>query len=111
MNQFSSLFNNMSGQSVPTQDQMMAKLDNVKAVIQEVKKTFQDVDLTTFVCVCIPEFLSLYETERLVQQLAKFGIDSHNIVINQVLVPETDGKCTRCKSRVKMQGKYIKQFN
>lgn len=117
------------GDAGQMQDMMMGRLEETRAVINKVNDAFQDPELTTFVCVCIPEFLSIFETERLVQELSKFGIDSHNIVVNQVLFPEKDAEelgdwldankaslpkeaqeiCSKMMARKKMQDKYIGQ--
>ncbi|CAN4125763.1 unnamed protein product [Withania somnifera] len=89
---------------------ILGKLEGMKDVIEEVNRQFKDPDLTTFVCVCIPEFLSLYETERLVQELAKFEIDTHNIIINQVIFDEEVVESKLLKARMRMQQKYLDQF-
>ncbi|CAM8923854.1 unnamed protein product [Rhodiola kirilowii] len=92
------------------EDAILGRLEGMKDVIEQVNRQFKDPDLTTFVCVCIPEFLSLYETERLVQELTKFEIDTHNIIINQVLYDEEDIESKLLKARMKMQKKYVDQF-
>ncbi|OMJ09330.1 ATPase GET3, partial [Smittium culicis] len=80
---FGPMVQQMSGMMGMNTDQedMFAKLESMRAVINEVNTQFQDPKKTTFVCVCIPEFLSLYETERLVQELTADDIDTHNIVV------------------------------
>mmetsp|Transcript_117 Transcript_117/g.310 ORF Transcript_117/g.310 Transcript_117/m.310 type:complete len:367 (-) Transcript_117:36-1136(-) len=110
-------------------DLMVGKLEETRGIIAKVNAAFRDPEVTTFVCVCIPEFLSIYETERLVQELSKFGIDCHNVVVNQVLFPEKDAEelgewfegakaglpkeardiCAKMMARKRMQDKYIGQ--
>jgi arsenite-transporting ATPase len=84
MNQVSS----MMGAGVNTTE-IFEKLESMRTVVTEVNAQFKNPELTTFIPVMISEFLSLYETERLIQELTTYQIDVRAICVNQLLFPDT----------------------
>ena len=112
--QFSPVIDSMGGVLGSDFDQKLNKffnnMNNLKDFMQKVFDRFKDAERTTFIAVCIPEFLSVYETERLVEILFKENIEIRNVVVNQVLMCEDPNKCKMCKSRIKMQKKYLEKI-
>ena len=56
-NRFSGMFSQFSGllgANMPSPDALLEKLEQTRAIIEQVNRQFKDPECTTFVCVCIP---------------------------------------------------------
>jgi len=61
-------------------------LENYKKGIQKVALMLQDQRRTRFVVVCIAEYLSVSETQRLLRELKKNKVRASHIIVNQLVV-------------------------
>jgi len=82
------------------------KLSEIIDRINKLNEKLTDPEYTTFICVGIPEFLSVYENERFIQDLFSMNINVSGIIINQLL---SDKNCINdfWKKRKNMQDKYL----
>lgn len=76
--------------------------------VGRVKRLLVDSKTTEFVPVTIPEPMSIYEVERLIQVLKKSRIPVNSVIANRVIME--DNKCPFCLTSEKKQVKYVKEI-
>lgn len=72
---------------------------------EEIGSWFRDPENVAFVLVTIPEALGVYQSQRLVNQFADFGLTIQHMIINHVIV---DPDCDFHRHRQGMQAPYIR---
>jgi arsenite-transporting ATPase len=73
------------------QDEAVAKLEALKAQLQEVKDLFRDEKTTEFVIVTIPTVLGISESGRLLKELRKESVPVRRVVVNQIVQVTGEG--------------------
>jgi len=75
---------------------------------EEIASWFRDPGNVAFVLVTIPEALGVYQSRRLVDQLAQFGLGIRHMIINHVI---THPDCEFHRQRQAMQAPYIRTLH
>ena len=66
--------------------QVATRIRTYKQGIEKVGAMLKDSQRTAFVVVCIAEYLSISESQRLLQELAKHKVNATHVVVNQLIL-------------------------
>ena len=66
--------------------QVASRIRTYKYGIEKVGAMLKDSQRTAFVVVCIAEYLSISESQRLLQELAKHKVNATHVVVNQLIL-------------------------
>ena len=64
-------------------DETIESLKKIKENALQCKKIMSDKNRTSFWLVCIPEMMSIYETQRMMKSMSQYDIYAKGIIINQ----------------------------
>ena len=82
-------------------------LVEMKRTAKRIEGLLRDPQRCEFIAITIPEDMAIQETERLVNNLNKFGLKVKQLVVNNVLELRN---CEFCRQRSKSQEEYITQI-
>ncbi|MCP4535818.1 MAG: ArsA family ATPase [Chloroflexi bacterium] len=82
-------------------------IESWKELAQKTADFFSDPDNVEFVMVTIPEALGVYQSGRVIGELAEHGLDVHYMIVNDVIV---DPDCDFHRRRQEMQRPYIEML-
>ena len=82
-------------------------LVEMKRTVKRIEGLLKDQKRCEFIAVTIPEDMAISETERLINNLNKYGIKVRQLAVNNVLESKD---CQFCREKSKAQEEYIKQI-
>ena len=82
-------------------------LVEMKRTVNRIEGLLRDGKASEFIAVTIPEDMAILETERLVENLNKYGLKVKQLVVNNVLELRD---CEFCRERSNAQEEYVKQI-
>jgi arsenite-transporting ATPase len=88
------------------EDRALEDMEETKKRIREARGVMADPERTSFKTVVIPEEMSIYESERAMEALAKYNITADGVIVNQIQPEEAD--CEFCAARRKIQEQRLK---